>query len=153
MKKKILSAVGAVVILLGILVLIFGTHPPLRLPLSGIESANCVREEGCIAGEVILIVAIPAKQGEITIAALNSEPPDSLGNIRAKGILHEIPYRGEDIDIVIQGDVNIDGDTYREGDRLTSKDGKLVHQSRYQRTWNDVRYLAYRVRKGLTGKN
>jgi hypothetical protein len=55
-------------------------------------------------------------------------------------------YKVKDVDVVIHGDVNAYGAMYHEGDRLTSKEGKLVHQNPYQRARNDLRYWAFCVR-------
>ena len=61
-------------------------------------------------------------------------------------------YNQKGIDIVIHGDARLYGAVCHEGDRLTSEDGKLVHQSWFRARRNDLRYWAYRAKKKLTGK-
>lgn len=123
MKVKVLCAIGAVVLLLGLAAgVIFGSDEPQRVTLT---SPNGVRFEGKVVVDLGL-------GGQVRFMPLSQQ----------KGV-----------DVVIQGDVTFDGATYHDGDRLTSQDGKLVHQSWFQARRNDVRYWAYQARRKLKGKD
>jgi hypothetical protein len=124
MKEKVLCIIGAVVVLLGIASgVIFGSDEPQRVFLGG---PNGVHFEGKLGIEV----------------------DQSTLQVRLVPLAQQ-----KGVDVVIQGDVNFAGTAYHSGNRLTSEDGKLVHQSWYQIARNDIRYWAYRAKKKLKGKD
>jgi hypothetical protein len=125
MKGKILCAVGAVVVLLGIVAgVIFGSDAPTRVTLTDMGGGQ-VRFEGQASFEF---------------------------NPFTGGVEMVPLYRQKNIDVVIHGDINLYGTIYHEGDRLTAADEKLVHQNWLQARRNDLRYWAYHARKKITGK-
>ena len=128
MKGKVLCAIGAVMVVLGIAAaVVFGSDPPRRVTLTDIPGTGNFKATANFA--------------------LDFQVDPSTGSV--------VPlWRQKDIDVVIDGDINLEGTLlYHDGDRLTSQDGKLVHQSWYQIARNDIRYWAYRARKKITGKN
>ena len=128
MKEKILCAVGAAVVLLGIAAgVIFGSDTPNRWVLTD------------------------AGGGTVNVSATGSVTIEQ--NPRT-GRFEPIPlYNQNGVDIVIHGDAHLYGVVYHEGDRLTAEDGKLVHQSWLQARRNDLRYWASLAKKKLTGKD
>ena len=125
-KENMLYAIGAVVILLGVGAgIIFGSDAPRRVTITGFGGGYDV---------------------------INYEMTESVRTNLGRSPY--VPFSSwKDVDVVIHGDPMFEAGQYHEGDRLTSENGKLVKQSWYRIARNDVRYLAYRARKKITGKD
>jgi hypothetical protein len=131
MKRKILCAIGAIVVLLGIAAaVIFGSDEPQRVTitvsrLGGGRVSIDQRFQG------ISDFAVDPFTGKLMTTPLS---------------------RTKDIDVVIHSDadmeLNIEGALYHRGDRLTWEDGKLAPQTWLQVQRNDLRYWVYELKGG-----
>jgi len=128
MKDKVLCAIGAAVVLLGIGAgVIFGSDAPNRWILT---------DAGGGSVNVSATGAVTFERNPVT------------------GRFEPTPlYNQNGVDIVIHGDAHLYGVVYHEGARLTAEDGKLVHQSWFQARRNDLRYWAYKAQRKLKGKD